>query len=232
MNLEKIASKMVGMNMMEMETLLYSLGRERHLKYETQAGYTLSKKEPERFFKVGKYFYVRKPGVSDAEYRRACISNATYLYERFPLIFEFYDELANGIVQKGPALDVSGDVDSYSEAEMMIEDKTPEELMLISASIKDKSIGEQESYLKGLGFKQNIKYETGDSEILSKRERDRFYRVGSMTLSMEKYPTSQAYINACVINACYLYERFPIVFEFYDVLTKGVLKEHTEGKKR
>lgn len=231
MDLKRMATKMIGMSLGDMETFLYSLGRERHLKYETGEGFRLRDENPLRFFKVGQSFYTRKPGVSDEKYRSACISNATYLYEKFPLIFEFYDELENGIVQTGPALD-SNEFDNPEDSKETFASKTPDELLKITIDMAGKSIGEKESYLKALGYKQTIPYESGKSDVLSERESDRFYRVGSMTLSPEKYSDTNAYIKACIVNACYLYERFPLVFEFYDAVTKGVIKDHREGQKR
>ena len=54
---------------------------------------------PERFIRIGSKSVDRNKFSTLDEYNRACMSNAAYLYERFPLIFEFYDELMNGIVQ-------------------------------------------------------------------------------------------------------------------------------------
>lgn len=102
MNLEEIAKKMTQMkNLGQQEELLESLGRQQHIAYETGASVQLAKENPERFMRIGSKTIDRASyGKSDEEYKKACISNAEYLYERFPIIFEFYDELMNGIVQQ------------------------------------------------------------------------------------------------------------------------------------
>ena len=96
-NLEELAEKLKNKNLREAEEILTMFHRTRHINYETGESYKLAEEDPERFINVGKRT-LEKQGMKDEEYIKACISNATFLYERFPLIIENYDELENGIV--------------------------------------------------------------------------------------------------------------------------------------
>lgn len=92
--------------------------------------------------------------------------------------------------------------------------------------------GHKRAILEMYGRKQHIPYETGRSFDLAKVNPMRFYNIGVKTFPREKFKgTSEEYIKACVSNAIYLYERFPIVFEFYDELINGnVIKEASTDK--
>ena len=100
MNLDDIAKKMSKMKLGEQEDLLESLGRTRHIEFETGESERLAEEDPARFFRVGYKLVGDARGKSDEEYARSCIETAKYIYERNPIIFEFYDELMNGIVQE------------------------------------------------------------------------------------------------------------------------------------
>ena len=82
----------------EKDSYLRENGRIQHIKLNSMASRVLSAEDPGRFCNVGSYFYYRKPEDSDRKYRNICKANGEYLYELYPLIFEFYDEYANGNV--------------------------------------------------------------------------------------------------------------------------------------
>lgn len=97
-SLEEAREKMKGMSLREQEEYLESIGRKSHIEIESGQSEEESKKNPERFIKVGSQTADREECESDEEYKEMCLSDAKILYEKFPVIFEFYDELVNGIV--------------------------------------------------------------------------------------------------------------------------------------
>jgi hypothetical protein len=101
MDLEEIAKKLEEMNITEKASFLHILGRKAHIEIETGESTKLVEENPERFIKIGTRT-TPKEGFegTEEEYLKTCISDAIYLYEEFPIIFEFYDELENGIVQQ------------------------------------------------------------------------------------------------------------------------------------
>ena len=100
MDLEIIAKLLENKNLSEKERILVLAGRIQHIAFETGKSSELIKEDPQRFINVGSKTLNREDCKSEEDYKEACISNAAFLYERSPLIFEFYDELMNGIAQK------------------------------------------------------------------------------------------------------------------------------------
>ena len=218
MNLEDIARKMSHMNVGEQEGLLRSLGRIQHIEFETGESTKLARENPERFMKIGSKTIDRKSyGQSDEEYKKACISNAKFLYERFPLIFEFYDELMNGIV-------LQETIKPKLEESRGLED--------IARKMSHMNVGEQEGLLRSLGRIQHIEFETGESTKLARENPERFMKIGSKTIDRKSYGQSdEEYKKACISNAKFLYERFPLIFEFYDELMNGIVLQETIKQK-
>jgi len=83
--------------LMEKKEYLLEQGRVQHIPEDTKLSTALSEAYPERFCNIGSYFYHRKFQDSDKKYFNICLVNGKYLYEKFPIIFEFYDEYVNGI---------------------------------------------------------------------------------------------------------------------------------------
>ena len=95
---EKLKSLEAGLqtcrNVGEMEDYLLENWRPQTIEYETGLSETLAEEEPDRFFSIGSRVLDRGE-FSEKEYREKAITNAKYLYERFPILFEFYDECMN-----------------------------------------------------------------------------------------------------------------------------------------
>ena len=81
----------------EKQTYLAQNGRLSHIIPGSKISKTLSEIDPQRFLNIGANFYFHKDSDSNLKYQKICIHNAEYLYEYFPLIFEFYDEYLNSI---------------------------------------------------------------------------------------------------------------------------------------
>ncbi len=100
-NYEEIAKKLEQLKLGQAEELLKSIGRKQHIEYETGESEKLVQENPERFFKIGSRTISKENMNKNKEkYEKDCIENAKYLYECCPIIFEFYDELMNGITQQ------------------------------------------------------------------------------------------------------------------------------------
>ena len=81
---------------------LIKKGRVQHIMNESGYSWALSEADPDRFINVGSNFYYRKPNDTIRKYNTICLNNGKYIYEHYPLIFEFYDELMNGITYEVP----------------------------------------------------------------------------------------------------------------------------------
>ena len=96
--LDLMAQELMGYRTLaEKEMYLIEQGRIPHIEKDSKVSKVLSAEDPDRFCKIGSYFYYRKEEDSDRKYRNICRINGEYLYEKFPLIFEFYDEYINDI---------------------------------------------------------------------------------------------------------------------------------------
>ena len=95
--------------LVDMSNLLENSGREVHVDYNSDKAWELEEKEPDRLFNVGACFYEGEE--TDKYYRKECIQDALFLYDSFPLIFEFCDELKNGTKYEnaGPKLVIKKD---------------------------------------------------------------------------------------------------------------------------
>lgn len=97
-HLDSIAKALVEhKTLMEKQACLLSYGRTFHIAPGSSTSKVLSDIYPERFSNIGSNFYFRKDTDTDKKYQNICIKAAEYLYEYYPLIFEFYDEYMNGI---------------------------------------------------------------------------------------------------------------------------------------
>ena len=96
--LEVMAQELVKHRTLEEKReYLLEQGRVQHIPEDSKLSWALSIAYPERFCNIGSYFYYRKPQDSDKKFFNICIVNGRYLYEKYPIIFEFYDEYVNGI---------------------------------------------------------------------------------------------------------------------------------------
>ena len=93
----------------DMSHMLEESGRVIHIDYNLDKAWELEDKESDRLFNVGACFY--DGDASDKHYRKECIQDALFLYDSFPLIFEFCDELKNGTKydNSGPKLVIKKD---------------------------------------------------------------------------------------------------------------------------
>ena len=205
MDLEKIAGRMSSLTMGECCDLLESIGRREHIKYDGKVLNRLTDEEPERLKKIGSRTINRETFEgTDEEYDRECISSARYLYEYFPIIFEFYDELMNGIV--------------YQEEK--------EELEYIAGRMSSLTMGECCDLLESIGRREHIKYDGKVLNRLTDEEPERLKKIGSRTINRETFEgTDEEYDRECISSARYLYEYFPIIFEFYDELMNGIVHQ-------
>ena len=96
--LELIADKIQRMKFEHQIEVLESIGMEE--KYSSYADLLDSEEAiKDRYIKIGartldKSFYEK----SDDEYINDCISNAGFLHENLPIVFQFYDELEHQIM--------------------------------------------------------------------------------------------------------------------------------------
>ncbi len=97
-HLDDIAKELVEhKTLLEKQACLLSHGRTFHIAPGSGVSKVLSDIYPERFSNIGSNFYFRKDSDTDKKYQSICIRDAEYLYEFYPLIFEFYDEYMNGM---------------------------------------------------------------------------------------------------------------------------------------
>ena len=96
-DLDKIAEELFKCRtLLSKQDYLINNGREQHIKEKSGLSWALSTIDPERFINVGSFFYYRKDSDSEKKYKKICLINGKFLYENYPLIFEFYDEWLNG----------------------------------------------------------------------------------------------------------------------------------------
>ncbi len=96
MELEKLAEKLQNLdNLSDQEKYLFAQGRERHIDATKEGAENLSKENPKLFIRVGSQVVPKEEFDTNEEYEKTCIKRAKYLYEKFPIIFEFYDELTS-----------------------------------------------------------------------------------------------------------------------------------------
>ena len=86
-----------GFSLCEINDILLGIGWQSPIEFNPNDGVVLAKENPERFIRVGDRLAIRKLDMSDEQYREICIKKAIYLYEQYPIAFEFYDELTNGL---------------------------------------------------------------------------------------------------------------------------------------
>ena len=80
----------------EKEEFLLSNNRISHIPKESKLSKILSRENPKRFSKVGEFFYFRSEEDSLQKYHDICKMVGEYMFEKYPILFEFYDEYLNG----------------------------------------------------------------------------------------------------------------------------------------
>ncbi len=98
MDLESMALEMVGHTLEEKEAYLLENNRVAHIPVDSKLSKVFSEQDKKRFENVGACFYFRKENDSELKYQRICKMVGEYLFEKNPVVFEFYDEFINGNV--------------------------------------------------------------------------------------------------------------------------------------
>ena len=97
MDLEIMAIELMNYHTLEeKEEYLLEKGRIAHIPKNSKLSKIISKIEEKRFYRIGDFFYCRKEEDTDQKYYKICIMNGEFLFENYPLLFEFYDEYVNG----------------------------------------------------------------------------------------------------------------------------------------
>ena len=86
-----------GFSLSDINDILLGIGWQPPIEFNPNDGVILAKENPKRFMRVGDKITINKMNISEEQYIEICIKKAIYLYKQYPIAFEFYDELINGL---------------------------------------------------------------------------------------------------------------------------------------